>query len=56
MSAMAAADLVRAAGLVPKFTGDNHTHSWVSKQSPVAGQLVTKGRMVTMTLSTGPMP
>ena len=56
MSAVDAANLIRAAGLVPKFTGDNHTHSWVSKQSPVAGQLVSKGSTVTMTLSTGPMP
>jgi PASTA domain-containing protein len=56
MSATAAADLIRTAGLVPKFTGINQTHSWVSKQSPVAGQLATKGSTVTMTLSTGPMP
>jgi len=53
MSATEAANLIEAAGLVPKFTGVNHTHSWVSSQSPVAGQLATKGSTVTMTLSTG---
>jgi hypothetical protein len=56
MSATAAADLIRTAEMVPKFVGDNHTHSWVSKQSPVAGQLAAKGSTVTLTLSTGPMP
>jgi hypothetical protein len=56
MSATAAADLVKVAGLMSKFTGVNQTHSWVSSQSPAAGQLVTKGSTVTMVLRTGPLP
>jgi len=56
MSASAAADVIRAAGLVAKFTGVNQTHSWVSTQSPVANQLVTKGSTVTMVLRVGPLP
>ena len=52
----AAAHLVSAAGLVPKFTGPNHTHSWVFSQSPSAGSAVARGSTVTMVLRTDPIP
>jgi len=56
MSATVAANLIEAAGLVPKFTGVNQTHSWVSSQAPTARQLVTRGSTVTMFLRAGPLP
>jgi hypothetical protein len=56
MSATNAAKAVHTAGLVAKFTGQNHTGSWVSSQSPKAGQIVAPGSTVTMVLHTGPMP
>jgi hypothetical protein len=51
-----ASDLVIAAGLVPKFTGQNHTGSWVFSQSPRGGRTVPRGSTVTMTLRTGAPP
>jgi PASTA domain len=54
--ARVAATLVEAAGLVPKFTGANHTNSWVFSQSPTAGHVVAGGSTVTMVLHTGPLP
>jgi PASTA domain-containing protein len=51
-----AASIVHAAGLVAKFTGPNHTHSWVFSQSPVAGHEVAKGTVVKMVLRDGPLP
>jgi hypothetical protein len=56
LSAAGAAQLVHAAGLVPKFTGPAQGSSWVSSQSPAAGQLVDPGSTVTMVLRTGPPP
>lgn len=56
MAALAAADEIRSVELVPKFSGENQTRSWVSSQSPVAGQRVAKGSAVTMVLRTGPPP
>lgn len=56
MSATAAADMIEGAGMVPKFTGVNQTRSWVSTQSPVANQLVTKGSTVSIVLRVGPLP
>jgi PASTA domain-containing protein len=55
-TAAAAANLVSDAGLVPGFTGQNHTGSWVSSQSPTAGNVVARGSTVTMHLRTGPIP
>jgi hypothetical protein len=43
LSAAGAAQLAHAAGLVPKFTGPNQGSSWVSSQSPAAGQFVDSG-------------
>lgn len=46
---------VSAAGLVAKFKGPNILHkSLVVAQSPLAGDVVSRGSTVTMTLSTGP--
>jgi hypothetical protein len=56
MAALAAADVISTAELVPKFSGVNQTRSWVSSQSPVAGQRVAKGSTVTLVLRTGPPP
>jgi len=56
MSGANAAKAVHAAGLVAKFTGANQANSWVASQSPVAGQVVALGSIVTMVLRTGPMP
>jgi hypothetical protein len=53
LSSVAAAKLIHAAGLVPKFTGASQ---WVSSQSPKAGQAVAKGTTITMVLQTGPLP
>ena len=56
LGSVPAAELVQAAGLVPKFIGPNQTNSWVSSQSPPAGHLVDRGSTVTMRLRTGPRP
>jgi PASTA domain len=47
---------VLAAGLVPKFTGAQTPTSFVSAQSPSAGNLVPAGSTVTMVLHKGPVP
>jgi hypothetical protein len=47
---------VIAAHLVPNFTGPNNTHSWVSTQSPGAGQSAPQGSTVLMTLRDDPQP
>jgi len=51
-----AAKRVHDAGLVPQFTGINHTGAWVSSQSPVGGTAVPRGSIVKMVLHTGPTP
>jgi PASTA domain-containing protein len=56
MKAAAAAHVLQAQGLIPKFSGPNTAHSWVAQQSPVAGTQVAKGSTVSMLLRTGPMP
>ena len=56
MSATKAAKVVEAAGLVPKFTGDNAKNCWVYIQSPVARQLVVERSTVTILLHKGPLP
>jgi hypothetical protein len=56
MPASSAATTIHAAGLVAKFTGANFAHSWVSSQSPAAGDVVAPGSTVTLLLHTGPTP
>lgn len=56
VSMAVATNLVHAAGLVPKFTGPNTTHSWVFSQSPAAGHAVARGSTVKMVLHSGPLP
>jgi hypothetical protein len=51
-----ASDLVIGAGLVPRFTGPNHTNSWVFSQSPTSGRTVPRGSTVTMRLRDDPLP
>jgi hypothetical protein len=55
LSPKLAAQIIQAAGLVPKFTGTNTKTSWVFSQSPLAGHLVPAGSIVTMVLHTGPV-
>jgi len=55
-STQAASNSMHGAGLVPKFTGVNHTNSWVFSQSPLAGNMVAPGSTVTMLLHDGPRP
>jgi PASTA domain-containing protein len=53
----AAENSVRAAKLVPKFTGANpSSKTYVATQSPPAGTSVDRGSTVTMFLRTGPLP
>jgi M6 family metalloprotease-like protein len=47
---------IRAAGLVPAFTGENSAQAWVFTQSPLGGVRVADGSTVTMRLRTGPIP
>jgi hypothetical protein len=47
---------VRAAGLVPQFTGAGGARAWVASQSPRAGTRVARGSTVRMALRTGPRP
>jgi hypothetical protein len=47
---------IRAAGLVPAFTGLSGSGAWVSSQSPNGGTIVARGSTVTMQLRTGPIP
>jgi Peptidase A4 family/PASTA domain len=56
LSVPAATNSVHAAGLVSKFTGANHTNSWVFSQSPLAGDRVAPGSTVSMVLHDGPRP
>jgi endonuclease/exonuclease/phosphatase family metal-dependent hydrolase len=49
-----AAQVVRAAGLEPKFTGSAGPGAWVSDQSPVAGTRVIVGSVVMLELRVGP--
>jgi astacin len=51
-----AGPILIAAQLVPKFTGPNHTNSWVSSQSPMHGHSVPRGTTVTMRLRDDPLP
>ena len=45
---------LRDAGLIP-YPTSGAQHSWVLRQSPLAGHVVAKGSTVTLTLSTGPI-
>jgi hypothetical protein len=56
LSTQAASNRVNVAGLLPKFTGVNHTNSWVFSQSPLAGNMAAIGSTVTMVLHDGPRP
>jgi PASTA domain-containing protein len=49
----AAAALIRAAGLVPVFTGSG---TWVGSQSPAAGTVVARGSTVRCVRRSGPRP
>jgi len=50
-------DLLEAAGLVPRHTGDFDTAgAWVAFQSPTAGTLVATGTTVTLNFKSGPIP
>ncbi len=51
-----ASKLVRAVGLVPKFTGSTSKDAWVFSQSPQCGKRVRSGSTVTMVCRTGPIP
>ncbi len=56
LSTQAASNSIHAAGLVAKFTGVNHTNSWVFSQSPLAGNMAALGSTVTMVLRDGARP
>lgn len=49
-----ARNVVRAAGLVPRFIGPTRKNSFVATQSPTAGRGVDRGSTVTMVLRSGP--
>jgi hypothetical protein len=51
-----ASNSIRAADLVPAFTGPLGADSWVVSQSPVSGRVVPRGTTVTCQLRRGPMP
>lgn len=51
-----AAAAVRAAGLVPKFSGTQGPNSWVWLQSPRGGARVEIGSTVSLQLRNGPIP
>jgi hypothetical protein len=51
-----AASQVRAARLVPRFTGMNGPQAWVWQQSPRADAIVAPQSTVTLQLRTGPIP
>jgi hypothetical protein len=51
-----AATIVRWAGLVPDFKGENGPDAWVFSQEPMAGLVVQPGSTVTLYLRTGPIP
>ena len=52
----AAAQHIRAVGLVPRFTGQMGPGAWVWRQSPDGGTLVRGGSTVMCRLRTGPIP
>jgi hypothetical protein len=56
LSSTVAASRVRAARLVPAFTGAGGPGAWVWRQSPNAGTIVDPGSTVSMQLRTGPIP
>jgi hypothetical protein len=57
LPARMAAENVRDADLVPRFTGAPPTgQSWVFTQSPAPGAIVNVGATVTMQLRNGPLP
>jgi hypothetical protein len=47
---------VRKADLVPQFSGSGDPRAWVFSQTPTAGQIVTPGSTVSMSLRSGPIP
>ncbi|GIJ78742.1 PASTA domain-containing protein [Micromonospora phaseoli] len=47
---------VRAAGLVPVFTGSTSSSAWVASQSPAGGTKVVADSTVSMAMQTGPLP
>jgi PASTA domain len=51
-----AASAIRAADLVPSFTGATGPDAWVWSQSPRAGAVVDRGSTVICQLRTGPVP
>ena len=53
MSAASATTLLHSLGLVPHFTGTTGANSWVKSQSPLAGQSVPQGSIVSMTMHSG---
>jgi beta-lactam-binding protein with PASTA domain len=56
MTRAAAANEIRAAGLVPAFTGASGPNTYVGSQSPRAGVVVDRGTTVTCRMLTGPIP
>lgn len=56
LSSTSADRAVRAAGLLPRFTGTGGAGAWVHRQSPRAGARVPAESTVTMALRTGPRP
>jgi hypothetical protein len=52
----AAVAALHAAGLRPVLHGSGGPGSWVSKQTPNGGQVVAKDSIVTLTMTTAPMP
>ena len=51
-----AAQRIRAAGLIPAFTGADSAQAWVLIQSPPSGARVAGGSTVTLHLREGPIP
>jgi PASTA domain-containing protein len=56
LSRSAADQAVRAAGLVPNFSGPTGPGGWVHSQSPQAGTQVDIGSTVNVVIRTGPRP
>ncbi|HYR75963.1 MAG TPA: PASTA domain-containing protein [Pyrinomonadaceae bacterium] len=56
LRATVAAARIRAAGLQPKFIGTPGSQAWVRSQSPKAGTGAPPGSIVTLNLSSGPIP
>jgi murein tripeptide amidase MpaA len=51
-----ASNQVRAAGLVPRYTGSTSASAWVYSQSPQGGAVASRGSTVTLGMRTGPIP